>query len=249
MDNNDYHLLIASPAFPEGAAFDQDAAHYIRTSPNIPRIISSNGRNISTVQSPAISTPQSSSYVGLLNHVQALQHSSRELERLEKLECMREYDNSILSGRRDVILITEDKALYNVSNAERQAKNNVRHGSLLFSDFINATSDIVNHDKMTGSTWMCSSIYGASLMDCDSSKINTNNWIVAGFKISYCLGERIQGRCKLLQNQVIAVTIVLSNAVKLCCMLYTALKLKEVTLCTQGCVRIYLHPRLLMPVK
>ena len=245
IDSNDYDVLIVTEPFLSGARYDQNMTHYcvnetllpretvlqIGGGPTYPASVSDDAY-VQPLGSPSSRKgPDFNKY--FLPHVQSLQSSAAQLKRLSNEECIHKYSTRILTGNRNLLAVTSSESTVNAT-----IQNEVRNGSLLFIKSVGTneyTQSYPTHYEPFD--YICSGLDG--YLDgrsdrCSPEMINPATWNIFGFPIEYCLSEIVEEQYRLQFSPVIGIVIVTCNAIKVCCMLYAALKLKSEALCTQG---------------
>ena len=159
-------------------------------------------------------------------------------ERLEKKDCISTYGARFLSGRTDLVLITDTQNL-----TESHAELN---GSLLAYEVVQMnelTQTDFGNDPLE---WLCddSIIPPPNLgryPKCTPNLVDRSNWTVYKQKVQYCRSEKVEEHCQLNFNQAIGIVVVSCNFVKFCCMIIAATKFQRNQLCTVGYVRSTVH--------
>ena len=128
------------------------------------------------------------------------------LQHLENKECIQTYNNQIISGRRNLLLVVADTAKSN---------------STIFWAQSQAPSD--------ASKWM----WGGR-PSLQSALANADSWQIRFYPIAYCLSETVPEDCKLQFSLPIMIVVIFCNLVKGLCMLLTVLKQKHTPLVTFG---------------
>lgn len=161
-----------------------------------------------------------------------LQGTIGRLEYLNTEECVQKYTKRILSGRRNLLLIT--------TNHTTNPPAHIGADIFGFEDVLLSTrfSFSGGPDPLG---FMCSGLWGFNELsyppwptDCRADMLDAANWTVRGYKIDYCLSERTKERCRLEFSVIIGIVIVTCNAVKLGCMIHVAFMGNASTLCTLG---------------
>ena len=189
-----------------------------------------------------IGYPMPSPNQSLIHH---LQDSVRSLESLNNNQCISNYAERFLTGRRHLLAFTDtpdcktcDSKLPHGTFRENDQAAVYENSSLLVYEVVepNAwTQQSYGEDPLY---WMCSSLPEKSIPDgtlrCSASRINASNWSIFDHRIKYCRSEKVEEHCELQFNRLIGLVVVTCNVAKFCCMVIAAFMLKQNTLCTLG---------------
>ena len=163
-----------------------------------------------------------------------LQNSARYLQRLDTEECLSKYSSRIITGRQDVVAVVRRERY--LSPDSGVTYTGFQNGSLIHVARIKTTS---RQSRTQGyKEYFCSDLGNLDVTmgteRCGVDSMKSTFWHVFGYPVVYCLSRVIDQHCRLEFSQAIAFIIVVCNALKLCCIIYTALSPREDTLCTQG---------------
>lgn len=158
---------------------------------------------------------------GSLDRLGAIQASASSYEYLSNDACINSYYQDFLSGRRNVIVVTE-------SHSE-----DAPDSSILEAHFGN-----------DGRSWMCPNEVGIMQNQpiggtCPDSGPDPNKWAVVDRNgticlVQYCRSEVTPGRCQLQFSLTVSNIVIICNLVKFLCMAIVACKVNPATLCTLG---------------
>lgn len=237
LDSHDYRVLVVDESFLQGAPFESNPDHYISLVPSG----YSSSPQIDEESIGASHNFWSSSIVngsgllrGAASRISGLQSSVAQLQRLETKECLTKYSSRIMTGRQDVLaVIRRERYLSSQANFTYQG---FRNGSLLHLDGILLSS--APNAPFDSKGYFCSDLgqfrTGWDPKRCGVSSMNATDWHIFGFPVEYCLSQPIKQRCRLEYSQLVGIIIVVCNALKLCCMVFTAMLPRTDTMCTQG---------------
>jgi hypothetical protein len=197
LSGNDYYWGVVTEDFLSGAPFNLTAAQA-----NVPEDfpVFSPETNI-TLDGPT-------ALYFIANYTLMQQDAGQTYERLSNLDCLKAYSQKLIPNRRNLVLVSSHQ---NSSN------------SILAFD----TSTISNEGNLDSTNWICSNDPEAEDLTCDASTFisDPDNWNVFGFPVEYCLSEQTEGSCSIQFSSVLAIIIIVSNAVKLAVELYILLQI------------------------
>ena len=158
-------------------------------------------------------------------------------DRISNLDCIHNYDTSIQSNRRKVVLFAADvKMLLPNTTADRTTSE--LYGLNRFS-----ASDVsLSNDVVKAYDWICSSDPQLANKTCsDDPKHTPDTWKVSyisdnltSYLVDYCLSKKAEPRCKVQLTLPIAILVTVLSLFKAALTLYTALENSEDPLITMG---------------
>lgn len=210
LTNNSYDIYFASHGFENGESFAEDTPE-INVYP-------------SKFTSPSIVQAQA-------QKLGSQEHGS-VFERLENADCIQAYAKSPLSDRRTLVLVSSlpHDNLQNIpgiwsgdlfNRLENSSLYNIIHyHSTLFPERLPLRSNKFSwicsqHSQYNISAWkhehqslhpLCGDGYWQAM------KSNASLWTVYGFKIDYCLSERLEDGCKLNMAGDLLIIVIVFNA-------------------------------------
>lgn len=201
---NNYNVVVITEDFLTGAK------------PNI---------SLSDMDSPGISSSYNPGLV--LSDIQHLKANISHLQRLDPPDCISQYSKTMMTGRGSLLAVTNN--------------NSASNGGYIDYVHVSASANMyINQDRTDPRGWLCSFpknsySYG---QHCDP-KIAKNNaksqeWIVLGHSIQYCLSQQIEEHCKFQFSRTIMMVVIICNLIKAGCMAFMVLKQREENLCTLG---------------
>lgn len=123
-------------------------------------------------------------------------------ERLENKDCIQQYANVFISGKRNVLLVSSTK--------------NDTNSVLMWDD-----ADI--DGEMDGNWWICSEGgQDGGNMNCNPDKFvsTASSWTVFDYPIEYCLSQPTQDECSVNFSMTIMVVVLSFNALKVILMVW-----------------------------
>lgn len=185
LSGNDYFWAVVTTDFLSGASFNLTAAE---TNMNLEFENFGSG-NVS------YDGPTATDFIG---NYTMMQKDATSWERLSNGDCLKAYSQKLVPDHRNVVLVSSH---VNTSN------------SILAFD----NSEVNNEGSSDPTNWICSHDPGAEDQICDTSSYikDPQNWAPFGFPIQYCLSEQTTGSCSVQFSSVIAIIIIISNALKL----------------------------------
>lgn len=164
-----------------------------------------------------------------LDHIQEFfatnQHNSSLVQNLTNADCMRRYGVEFVSGRSNVLLVIVKRPNQSVAYSFHDA---------LEEDASLAQPPTAN--ELTYS-WICPSLwYSSQDAHCDVSNEvrDSEDWIVDGWKVRYCLSQVERPRCKLQFSLWMLFSVMVMNAIKAGCMFWSLWRHRDPGLVTFG---------------
>ena len=141
------------------------------------------------------------------------------LLQIDNSGCMTKYGSNLVSGARNVLLVTTDTNV-----------NNSYMGSSSWN-----SDDEVPYAWLCGDGWDTRP-YTDQEPVCTLAKAQaaTTSWTVFGHNISYCLVEQVEEECRLQYSLTIMIIVIVANATKATIMILTWWKLQTPTMVTIG---------------
>lgn len=131
-----------------------------------------------------------------------MQQNASSWERLENKDCIQQYSNIFISGRRNILLVSSTK--------------NDTNSVLQYSD-----ADI--KPDLDDNWWICSS-YGndGGYQSCNPEKLlpTASNWTVFDYPIEYCLSQLTEDTCSINFSMTIMIVVLSFNALKVVLMVW-----------------------------
>ena len=201
---NEYSVIVINETFLSGAAWNWDA--YV---------------GLSSLPNPAPN----------LQYLQDNVNDTKIFQRLSNSECIKSYADVYLVGRRNLFVITSDST------------GTVTNSSVLYLETSTPSDKYSNGKDPLG--WICASTpayiytspqYRPNAISCNPNDAlgTASEWKVFRYPVEYCLSEIVPGKCKLRFNLDIMVAVIICNAIKLACFIYTLLRQKADSLITVG---------------
>lgn len=131
-----------------------------------------------------------------------IQHLVLSWERLENKECLQQYSNVFIFGRRNVLLVSSTK--------------NSANSVLMYGD-----TDLTL--GMDNNWWLCSETgkYDGSMTCNPENYLSTaNNWTVFDYPVEYCLSETTKDICSVNFSMTIMTVVLGFNALKVVLMFW-----------------------------
>ncbi|KAL8848269.1 MAG: hypothetical protein Q9221_006707 [Calogaya cf. arnoldii] len=187
LDSNDYHYFLVTDTWVTAKEYDREAASKLLA-------------NLSDIKV----------YSQTLGNelLESLWNNIKQLERLDNKECIQEYSKRVMTGRRNLRLVTytdnvtpaiQIKTAGTVKLSYSFTPFNRRNGGDPLK-FICSGKDVDN--------------YKPYLSDCTSDLVQAGNWLVKNFKINYCLSEKVEENCRLESSRVVWIVVVICNGIK-----------------------------------
>lgn len=194
LDTQIYNVVVATPAFLRGPAHSYGVG------------VGKNATDITAIE-----------------HIQTMFDDDRStFEHLSVRDCIQAYAQPTISGRSDVILITNSTLDTTSSTVFYfQHVNSFERDHLPYS--------WICRDAPLAATATTTSFCDASRLAQDASK-----WTIEGWKIEYCLSRRVEQHCKLQFSIYMMAAVIVCNGVKIICMLLTLFQHKEDIIVTLG---------------
>lgn len=148
-------------------------------------------------------------------------------QNLSNVDCIKNYGNSLVVGRRNIIAVTTSV------NAGRTRNDTV------LSVTTHSPADIVRLKDTLG--WICEDLpgyvdqhdYPPKFCDFNAALKSASTWKTANQTIDYCLSERVSEQCKLQVSRTIMIVVICCNVVKMLCM-FSMVRDQKQTLVTVG---------------
>ena len=216
VDSNDYSYFIVTEDFVKGGGYNQEAYKF----------------DWSYLDPEELTWDFSMGVVP--DAVYPLQNKTK-LESLSSRDCIQKYTSRILSGRRNLLLVTDNGTVF---IDEVRDANVIGFGHVTLSYYIEGQTD-----GLDALGFICSSVLGFNMSvddydikspHCYAGMVDASKWQVYGYDIKYCLSETLDERCTLQFSKILGIVIVICNATKVCCMLHAALTTEVTAICTLG---------------
>lgn len=146
-----------------------------------------------------------------------------ELYRLENADCMSAYATNFQSEYGSVLLLTDfhpndtDFDFLSIQGASTPVKGNNPYA------------------------WMCcnQTVYACDMQTLCRDQLpeirtHVDNWIVGGYRVNYCLAEKVPGNCKLEYSLPLAIIVIVFNIVKAIIICAVALTMTDLPILTTG---------------
>ncbi|KAE8162407.1 hypothetical protein BDV40DRAFT_288545 [Aspergillus tamarii] len=147
-----------------------------------------------------------------------------ELYHLENADCMSAYATNFQSEYGSVLLLTDDF-----------------HPNDTDFDFLSSQGPSTTYKGDNPYAWMCwdHTVYASEMQTLCRDQLpeiraHTDNWIVGGYRVKYCLTERVPGKCKLEYSLPLAIIVIVFNIVKAIVICAVALTMTELPILTTG---------------
>ncbi|BAE65698.1 unnamed protein product [Aspergillus oryzae RIB40] len=147
-----------------------------------------------------------------------------ELYRLENADCMSAYATNFQSEYGSVLLLTDDF-----------------HPNDTDFDFLSIQGASTPVKGNNPYAWMCcnQTVYACDMQTLCRDQLpeirtHVDNWIVGGYRVNYCLAEKVPGNCKLEYSLPLAIIVIVFNTVKAIIICAVALTMTDLPILTTG---------------
>lgn len=147
-----------------------------------------------------------------------------ELYHLENDDCMSAYATNFQSEYGSVLLLTDDF-----------------HPNDTDFDFLSSQGPSTTYKGDNPYAWMCwdHTVYASEMQTLCRDQLpeiraHADHWIVGGYRVKYCLAERVPGKCKLEYSLPLAIIVIVFNIVKAIVICAVALTMNEQPILTTG---------------
>ncbi|KAB8202251.1 hypothetical protein BDV34DRAFT_215660 [Aspergillus parasiticus] len=147
-----------------------------------------------------------------------------QLYRLENADCMSAYATNFQSEYGSVLLLTDDF-----------------HPNDTDFDFLTIQGASTPVKGNNPYAWMCcnQTVYACEMQTLCRDQLpgiraHVDNWIVGGYRVNYCLAEKVPGNCKLEYSLPLAIIVIVFNIVKAIIICAVALTMTDLPILTTG---------------